>query len=333
MTKTDNLAPLSVGGDLVSVQGLTVEYISGKSAFAAVREANLTIRAGETVALVGESGCGKTTLALSLIGLLPSKQSRITAGSLSFDGQDMRAASNDDWRILRGRRIAMVFQDPFAALNPVLTIGHQLGETIELDSPKDGEPPKARAAELLKMVQLDESERILRSYPHQMSGGQRQRVMIAMALARRPDLLIADEPTTALDVTIQDEIVKLLRRLQEELRMAMLFVTHNVGLVQQIAARTAVMYAGRIVEHGSSASVLSDPQHPYTQGLLKSLPTLTSRGTLPILEGQPPEPAHVPPGCAFHPRCPRRFEPCDKVDPAERPSGSSLTRCHLYPEQ
>jgi oligopeptide/dipeptide ABC transporter ATP-binding protein len=157
-------------------------------------------------------------------------------------------------------------------------------------------------------------------------------VMIAMALARRPDLLIADEPTTALDVTIQDEIVKLLRRLQQQLHMAMLFVTHNVALVQQVAARTAVMYAGRIVEHGSSATVLSDPQHPYTQGLLKSLPTLSSRGVLPMLEGQPPEPAHVPNGCAFHPRCQRRIEPCDSVDPEERRAGASRTRCHLYPE-
>ena len=321
-----------IGTGLVSIRGLTVEYVQGKSSFAAVREVDLTIGAGETLALVGESGCGKTTLALSLIGLLPKKQSRIAAGTMSFDGRDLRTASDDDWRALRGRRIAMVFQDPFAALNPVLTIERQLGETIALDTP-GAAVERARSEELLKMVQLDDASRILSSYPHQMSGGQRQRVMIAMALARRPDLLIADEPTTALDVTIQDEIVKLLRRLQEQLQMAMLFVTHNVALVQQVAARIAVMYAGRIVELGPSAAVLSDPQHPYTQGLLKSLPTLTSRGPLPMLEGQPPEPAHVPSGCAFHPRCPRRFEPCDKEDPAERRSNASKTRCHLYPLQ
>ena len=315
--------------ELVSARGLTIEYFHGRRAVAAVRQGDLSIDAGETLALVGESGCGKTTLALALIGLLPRNQSRIAAGELKFDGRDMLSATEEDWRSIRGRRVAMVFQDPFAALNPVLTVRYQIMETLALDEPR---PSPARAAELLRLVQLEDADRILASYPHQISGGQRQRVMIAMALARKPDLLIADEPTTALDVTIQDEIVKLLQNLQRQLRMAMLFVTHNFALVHQLAARTAVMYAGRVVEHGPTDSVLSQPQHPYTQGLLRSLPRLAMTGPLPVLEGQPPEPGNIPSGCAFHPRCPRRFDPCAGIDPVERKAAASRTRCHLYPE-
>jgi len=312
----------------ISAQNLTIEYLQGRTGVAAVREVSLTIDKGETLALVGESGCGKTTLALSFIGLLPRNQSRIR-GALRIEGTDLTGASEDIWRPYRGRRVGMVFQDPFSALNPVLTIRRQIEETVALDDPKNA---SKRAEELVRLVQLPDAERILRSYPHQISGGQRQRVVIAIALARRPDLLIADEPTTALDVTIQDEIMKLLQGLQKDLGMAVLFVTHNLPLIRQIAARTAVMYAGRIVEIGATADVLGDPQHPYTQNLLRSLPRLTPTGPLPVLEGQPPDIHRVPPGCAFHPRCPRRFEPCDKQDPAARRAGHADVRCHLYPE-
>ncbi len=317
---------------LVSIDHLSISYLQGPSLIPAVRDVSLTISKGETLALVGESGSGKSTLALALIGLLPKDQSRVT-GSLQFEGREYAGATDEDWRALRGHRIGMVFQDPFSALNPVLTIGAQIEETVRLDARWNAEnAARARARELVQHVQLGDADRILRSYPHQLSGGQRQRVVIAIAIARSPDLLIADEPTTALDVTIQDEIMKLLKRLQEELGMAMLFVTHNLPLIRQIAARTAVMYAGQIAEVGTTAAVLGAPQHPYTQGLLRSLPRLKPSGILPVLEGQPPEPAHLPAGCPFHPRCASRFEPCDKKEAAPRPAAQSTVRCHLYPE-
>ncbi len=234
------------------------------------------------MALVGESGCGKSTIALAITGLLPRNESRVAGGEVLLDGQNVLTNSDAMWRSYRGKRIAMIFQDPFSSLNPVLTIGYQIEESLALD----GNANKNKAFELLSHVQISDPERVYNSYPHQISGGQRQRVMIAIALSRGPELLIADEPTTALDVTVQDEIIKLLKRLQIETKMSLLFVTHNLGLVKYIADSVSVMRNGKIVETGAADHVLSKPAHPYTKGLLRCMPTLKkSDGPLPTLEG------------------------------------------------
>lgn len=308
---------------LLETKNLTIEYRHEKKWVAAVRDVSLELSAGQTLGLVGESGCGKSTLALSLIGLLPREESRIAAGEIFFDGKNWLGQTPEEWRTVRGTKIAMIFQDPFSSLNPVLTVDYQLREVAG-----DG----ADIKRMLEDVQLADPQRILGSYPHQLSGGQRQRVVIAMALARNPRVLIADEPTTALDVTIQDEIVRLLKDLQQKTRMSLIFVSHNLGLVKGVADRIAVMYAGQIVESASAQTIFQTPFHPYTQGLLKSVPTIRGKGRpLPVLPGQPPEPAAIPSGCPFHLRCEKRFDPCDTDDPAERKADSASVRCHLYP--
>jgi ABC-type dipeptide/oligopeptide/nickel transport system ATPase component len=258
---------------LLDIKRLSVEYVSEASRHAAVRDVTLSIPAGETLALVGQSGCGKSTIALATMGLLPS-EAAVTAERLRLGDIDLLSLSAKAWPSVRGKRVAMIFQDPFSSLNPVLTIRYQLEEVLN----------GASSAAALSAVQLGDPDRLLASYPHQLSGGQRQRVMIAMALAQQPDLLIADEPTTALDVTIQKEIIDLLSKIQKERAMSLLFVTHNVALVQRLAHTTAVMHKGRIVEIGPTEKVLNRPEHPYTVGLLKCVPRLVkSAGPLPTL--------------------------------------------------
>jgi peptide/nickel transport system ATP-binding protein len=249
---------------LLEVRDLAVDYRVGKEIFPAVTGVSFDLKKGETLGFVGESGCGKSTIALALMGLLPKEEGRLTAGEIIYDDKKLANASEKRWRKIRGREIAMIFQDPFSSLNPVMTIREQMLEVAS----------KKKAAELLEHVQLNEPERILGSYPHQLSGGQRQRVMIAMALARHPKILIADEPTTALDVTVQKEIIDLLKKLQRELRMSMIFVTHNIGLIKDVADELAVMYQGQIVELGPTDKVLARPKHDYTRSLLKSIPTI-----------------------------------------------------------
>jgi len=313
----------------LSVNNLTIHYRHGTQSFPAVRNVNITLQSGQTLGLVGESGCGKSTLALALMGLLPEREGLITEGQILYEGRDLTQNDHEHWRTLRGKTFAMVFQDPFSSLNPVFKIDFQLAECLP---PDEKGKKQARMNELLDLVQLKDPERILNSYPHQLSGGQRQRVLISMALAQNPKLLIADEPTTALDVTVQDEIVKLLKSLQSEFHMAMVFITHNIGLVKDLSDLLAVMYAGEIVEVGKTSDVLKNPKHPYTQGLLRSLPDIKPhQGPLPVLEGQPPEPKAIPTGCAFHPRCEKRMDQCKVNDPAERLVEGRTVRCHLYP--
>lgn len=316
--------------ELLRVKNLTVEYGRKNSFVQAVRDVNFSLNEKETLAIVGESGCGKSTLALSLMNLLPEQESRIPQGEIYFQGQNLLTQTKLEWQKTRGKKSAMIFQDPFSALNPVMTIEDQIQEVLVLE---EGKKNLQKAESLLLQVQITDPKRILMSYPHQLSGGQRQRVMIAMALARHPALLIADEPTTALDVTVQSEIILLLKKLQKEMGMGMIFVTHNMGIVKQIADRTAVMYAGQIVEIGETSSVLSKPKHPYTAGLLRSLPSIIpSESPLPILQGAPPMPSNIPSGCPFHPRCGKKFEPCDSKDPSSRVIDEKIVRCHLYPE-
>jgi ABC-type dipeptide/oligopeptide/nickel transport system ATPase component len=257
--------------DLLSVKDLTVQYRHGKTFLTAANNVSFSLQESQTLGLVGESGCGKSTLALAVMGLLPPNESLIPSGSISFQEKNLLTISELEWRRLRGKEMAMIFQDPFAALNPVLRIDYQLQECIILD---EGKPNKSRALDLLKKVQLSDPERILNSFPHQLSGGQRQRVMIAMAISRHPKLLIADEPTTALDVTVQDDIVKLLKQLQNEFKMAMIFVTHNIALVKQVSDSLAVMLRGEIVEMGPTETTLRTPKHSYTQELLQNIPRL-----------------------------------------------------------
>ncbi len=264
---------------LLSIKNLTVDYLRDGQPHTAVHNVSFDLKKGECLALVGESGCGKSTLALTLMGLLPKKESRIMSGQIELDGQPLLANNDEEWRAIRGKRIGMIFQDPFSSLNPVLTIGRQIQETLDLGS------PKWNMKELMRQVQLNDSDRIAASYPHQLSGGQRQRVMIAIALARGPEILIADEPTTALDVTVQDEIIKLLKSLQNETHMAMLFVTHNFGLLKNVADRVAVMRRGEILETGDVSAVLAQPKNDYTNGLLRCIPSLKKKaGPLPTLE-------------------------------------------------
>jgi oligopeptide/dipeptide ABC transporter ATP-binding protein len=314
---------------LLEVENLSVEYRRGGERVPAVRNVSLSLAKGERLGVAGESGCGKSTLALSVPRLLPDRESRVTGGRVVFEGRDLLELSGEQMRAVRGGRIGVVFQDPFSALNPVLTVGEQIEECLELHK---GGRDRAAALRLIERVRLPSPERVYSAYPHQLSGGQRQRACIAMAVAAGPSLLIADEPTTALDATLQGEVLDLLDELRRELGLAVVFITHNVGLLSERTERLAVMYAGEIVEIGATAEVLRDPRHPYTRELLKSLPRLggKQRGPLPMLAGQPPDPRAVPPGCPFHPRCPRVFERCRAEDPELRSRQGRDSACHLY---
>jgi oligopeptide/dipeptide ABC transporter ATP-binding protein len=331
---------------LLAVEGLRVEF-AGRRRVYAVRGLSYTIAPGETLGLVGESGSGKSVSALALLGLLPKPVGRITGGSVRFQGRELVGVPEEQLRHIRGARIGMIFQDPLSSLNPVLTIGRQLTEGLETHRRLSHSAASQRAVELLDMVGIPAARRRMDEYPHQFSGGMRQRAMIAMALACEPALLIADEPTTALDVTIRAQILDLLGRLRAELKMAILMITHDLGVVAGFADRLAVMYAGRIVETGPTENVLARPEHPYTVGLLQSLPRLDRprQTELKPIGGAPPDLASQIVGCPFAPRCAWRLPVCWSIDPellpsdrdapvdAERGSGPSqhLAACHDRP--
>ena len=289
---------------LMTFNQLSVSFAADKSRVRAVQEVSFTIRAGQTVGVVGESGCGKSVTALSLMGLLPPQAARIDGGEILFAGQDLLRLNKARMSDLRGNQLAMIFQEPMTALNPVLTVGEQLCEPLIRHR---GESPKAawrHATALLAHVGLARAESLMVSYPHQLSGGMLQRVMIAMALSCQPKLLIADEPTTALDVTVQAQILRLLRDQARANRMAMMLITHDLGVIAQMAEHVVVMYAGRIVEQGATADILRNPQHPYTQGLIASRPVPGERRRrLYSIPGQVPDLAALPAGCAFAERC------------------------------
>jgi len=323
---------------LLSIQNLSMEYFQGKKRIPAVRQVSLDLEGNETLGLVGESGCGKSTLALVILNLISEREGRITNGQIFFEGQDILRMSSEELSRIRGGEIAMIFQDPFSSLNPVFTIGDQIREVIDQHL---GKRDLSLVFEVLRQVRLPDPERMAHAYPHQLSGGQRQRAMIAMAIATHPKLLIADEPTTALDVTIQAEILELLSHLKKQLHMAILLITHNLAVVAQYAQKIAVMYAGEIVETGQAQSLIHEPAHPYTQGLLRSLPRLNQkkRDYLPMLAGQPPNLFDIPPGCPFHPRCERVMEVCKQKVPELFKAGlvnhqtlkdPRSVRCFLY---
>jgi len=299
---------------LLEIRDLRLDFVSGSSAVRALDGVSLSVNEGETVCLVGESGSGKTVTAMSVGRLLPSPPARFTGGEILLEGRDVLQMGKRELRTIRGGVVNYVFQEPGAALNPVFRVGQQIMESLRLHQPEHAN--EAEVIRLLKLVGIPAPEVRARSYPHQMSGGMQQRIMIAMAIATRPKLLIADEPTTALDVTIQAQILQLLRDLQRQLGMAVLLITHNLKIVQQIADRVLVMYAGQVVEQGAVSEVTARPHHPYTRALMKAVPEIgAGHERLLAIPGNAPQPGAWPSGCRFHPRCPQRQHDCDAKVP------------------
>ncbi len=315
---------------LLEVQDLCVSFKSGRGALAALDKVSFSIHKGETVALVGESGCGKSVTALSLAGLLPDPPAVVDSGRVLFEGRDLLSLSESDLLKVRGARIAYIFQEPASSLNPVVRVGDQIKEAIRLHRP--GADATAETLDLVAKVGISEPERRLRAYPHELSGGMQQRIMIAIALACRPVLLVADEPTTALDVTIQAQILDLLKSLQAETGMSVLLITHNLGLVADVAHRVNVMYAGRIVEAGETVDVLSEPKHPYTRGLLRAVPQLEGVSErLKGIDGNVPSLGEMPEGCRFHPRCEKSDSLCSESQPVRRlVNEEHSVQCHYW---
>ncbi len=301
---------------LLSVANLTTTFRTGSGEAAAIEDISFDLREGEILGIVGESGSGKSVTALTIMGLLPSPPARVAAGSVVFRGQDLIHLPDAAMRRVRGPGIAMVFQEPMTSLNPVFTIGEQIIETISAHERLSQRALFARALEMLEKVGIPSAATRMTDYPHQLSGGQRQRVMLAIALSCRPKLLIADEPTTALDVTIQAQILDLIMDLRDEFGMAIIIITHNMGVIAETADRVLVMYAGRVIEEAPVATLFDQPLHPYTRGLLSCVPTLeTRRPRLEAIPGTLPEPGRRPPGCRFAPRCPRAIQACTEATP------------------
>src|SRR5881296_3793927 len=304
---------------LLAVEGLTTHYVSarGTRVTRAVEDVSFTLGDGETLGIVGESGSGKTTLALSLLRLLPPA-ARTIAGAIRFEGENLLTKSEAELRHIRGKRMAMILQDPMASLNPLFTIGDQVGEPLRVHEGVSRRGAWERARELLGAVRISAPERRVREYPHEMSGGMRQRIVGAIAISCGPRLLIADEPTTSLDVTIQAQYLRLLRDLQRQHGLALIFITHNLGIVARMCDTVAVMYAGRLIEAGPVRTIFNAPVHPYTQALLESIPRLAdARARLTAIDGQPPDLAALPVGCAFHPRCPKVEDRCRREVPTD----------------
>lgn len=302
---------------LLHIQGLHVEFKVYEGLLRVLNGVQMAVHQGERVGLVGEAGCGKTTTMKCVLRILPSPPGRITVGRITFHGQDILKMSTQHVQRVRGRGIAMIFQDPTAALNPVFTIGDQLMTVIKYGSRENlgRKEVRARAIAVLQEVQLPDPERILTNYPVQLSGGMRQRVCIAMALSTEPEVLIADEPTTSLDVTIQDQILRLLGELVEKRQTAVIFITHSLGVVREMADRVYVMYAGSIVESAPKEELFGNPLHPYTQGLMRAVPKLTGGGIAEGIPGRIPDYLNPPPGCRFQPRCPQAIEGCELSPP------------------
>ncbi|MEV0849322.1 ABC transporter ATP-binding protein [Streptomyces sp. NPDC049954] len=326
---------------LLEVRDLHVEFHTRDGVAKAVNGVNYSVEAGETLAVLGESGSGKSVTAQAVMGILDMPPGRIPQGEILFRGQDMLTMSAEERRRIRGQKIAMIFQDALSSLNPVLSVGWQLGEMFRVHQGMSRKDAKAKAVELMDRVNIPAAASRVGDYPHQFSGGMRQRIMIAMALALEPDLIIADEPTTALDVTVQAQVMDLLAELQREYHMGLVLITHDLGVVADVADKIAVMYAGRIVETAPVHELYKRPAHPYTRGLLDSIPRLDQKGQeLYAIKGLPPNLTRIPPGCAFNPRCPRAqdicrtevppLHPVTERDGAELPGRGSA--CHFWKE-
>ncbi|MEX2502744.1 MAG: ABC transporter ATP-binding protein [Trueperaceae bacterium] len=322
---------------LLEVKDLKTYFDTDEGTVKAVDGVSFHIDKGETLAVVGESGSGKSVTSLSTMRLIPQPPGRFASGEILFEGQDLLKKSEREMRRIRGNEISMIFQEPMTSLNPVYTVGDQIAEAIVLHQNKSRNKAMKLAAEMLDLVGIPEPEKRVRNYPHQLSGGMRQRVMIAMALSCGPKLLIADEPTTALDVTIQAQILDLMRNLQEEIGMSILFITHDLGVVAEVADRVVVMYAGRAVEEASVEAIFANPQMPYTGGLLNSIPRVDQAANkqerLEAIPGNVPNPLSLPAGCAFHPRCKYATEDCQKEIPSLEDTGDGhMVRCIRWNE-
>jgi peptide/nickel transport system ATP-binding protein len=329
---------------LLEIRDLVTEFRTEQGVVRAVDRVSFEIPRQKTLGVVGESGCGKSVTALSIMRLIANPPGRIASGSIKYDGKDLLALSEAAMRQIRGNHISMIFQEPMTSLNPVFTVGDQVAEAVRLHQGKSRAEALKVAVEMFQLVGIPAPEERVHAYPHQMSGGMRQRVMIAMALACRPDLLIADEPTTALDVTIQAQILDLLRRLQSEIGMSVLLITHDLGVVAETCDEVVVMYAGRVVERAQTADLFGAPRHHYTAGLLRSVPSYTAasvegghpyrdgerpRGRLQEIKGMVPALAELPRGCKFQDRCPAVQERCRAEEPELAPVGDNLVRCHF----
>jgi oligopeptide/dipeptide ABC transporter ATP-binding protein len=326
---------------LLDVRDLHVEFRTRDGVAEAVNGVDCTVSEGETLAVLGESGSGKSVTAQAVMGILDTPPGYVTKGEILFRGDDLLKMRGEQRRRVRGAKMAMVFQDALSSLNPVLSVGYQLGEMFVVHEGMSRKDARARSIELMDRVRIPAARQRVGDFPHQFSGGMRQRIMIAMALALEPDLIIADEPTTALDVTVQAQVMDLLAELQREYNMGLILITHDLGVVADVADRIAVMYAGRIVETAPVHELYKRPAHPYTKGLLASIPRLDQKGReLYAIHGLPPNLLHIPPGCAFHPRCPMAQEICKTVVPAlydvAEPDGGELpgrgSACHFWKE-
>ncbi|MFD7411059.1 ABC transporter ATP-binding protein [Kitasatospora purpeofusca] len=332
---------LEVGTPLLEVKDLHVEFHTRDGVAKAVNGVNYSVAAGETLAVLGESGSGKSVTAQTIMGILDMPPGKISQGQILFRGQDMLAMSEEDRRQIRGQKIAMIFQDALSSLNPVMTVGAQLGEMFRVHRGSSKKEAREKAIELMERVRIPAARQRVGDYPHQFSGGMRQRIMIAMALSMEPDLIIADEPTTALDVTVQAQVMDLLAELQAEYNMGLILITHDLGVVADVADKIAVMYAGRIVETAPVHELYANPAHPYTKGLLRSIPRLDQKGQeLYAIKGLPPNLLKVPAGCAFNPRCDVATDLCrtdiPKLHQVSDKDGKELTgrrsACHLWKE-
>jgi len=318
--------------NLLEIRNLTVKFFTYKSVVQAIRGLNLQIQKGETLGLVGESGCGKSVTAMSILRLIPIPPGNISSGEIWFEGENLLTKSEDEMRRIRGKTISMIFQDPMTSLNPVFSVGDQIETVIRIHQKVKRSKALDRAIEMFTMVGLSDPAALLKKYPHELSGGMSQRVMIAMALSCRPRLLIADEPTTALDVTIQAQILTLMKQLKEEVNTSILLITHDLGVVAKICQKVAVMYAGDIVEYGQLRHIYKNPKHPYTKGLLAATPKIGSnKKRLETIEGSVPDLADPPQGCLFYPRCPFRKKECTiEVSKNVEVEPDHFVSCNLY---
>lgn len=315
---------------ILSVEDVRIQFRSGKEVVQPIRGVNFTLNKGETLGVVGESGSGKSVTSLAIMGLLPPKTSEIVTGKIMYDGKDLTKVKERDYQKIRGNDISMIFQEPMTSLNPVFTIGDQLSEPLRQHTNLSKQERTDAVIDVLNQVGIPRAEQIIHEYPHQLSGGMRQRVMISMALLCEPKLMIADEPTTALDVTIQAQILDLMKDIRKKNDMSLLLITHDLGVVAEMCDRVVVMYAGEIVETGTTVDLFNDPQHPYTQGLIQSLPSKNKRkDELYSIKGQVPRPGEVTKGCIFANRCPMAFEKCFEVEPSVYRTGTHESKCWL----
>jgi oligopeptide/dipeptide ABC transporter ATP-binding protein len=321
-----------MGAALLEIEDLCVQFFTYQGVVRALEGVSLSVARGEILGLVGETGCGKSVLARAVLRVIAEPPGKITAGRIRFKGRDLIPLDRRQMRRIRGNEISMIFQEPMSSLNPVFTIGNQMAEVVRLHQRVGRDEARGICLDMLRQVRMPDPEQVLEKYPHELSGGMLQRAMIAMELSCRPDLLLADEPTTALDVTVQAQVLTILEELTRERGVAVLFISHDLGVIAQLCDRVAVMYAGRIVETAPVAALFAAPRHPYTRGLLQAIPRIgRGRADLAVIPGSVPRLVDPPPGCRFHPRCASRFAPCDREVPVFcEPAPGHHVACHLY---